>query len=56
MREQALSAMIQESYVKEIGRVKRQQILESAEECKADIIELFPTQCPNTASSGRRQP
>jgi hypothetical protein len=54
MREQALSAMIQESYVKEIGRVKRQQIMESAEECKADIIELFPNQCPNTASSGRR--
>lgn len=38
MREQAVSAMIQESYIKEIARVKRQIIAanELAEESKED--------------------
>lgn len=39
LREQALSQMIQESYVKEIDRVKKnQEALQAAlEDCKIDI-------------------
>ena len=45
MREQAISAMIQESYVKEIDRVKKQQILQKAmiEESAEPVVEKPPT-------------
>ena len=50
MREQAVSVMIQESYIKEICRVKKQKEDELAEETKDESIN----QPPNTASSSNR--
>jgi hypothetical protein len=58
MREQAVSAMIQESYVKEISRVKHQIIAanETEEEDKRDESNMTGSfhLPPNTASSNHR--
>jgi hypothetical protein len=50
MREQAVSVMIQESYIKEICRVKKQKEDALAEETKDESFN----QPPNTASSSNR--
>ncbi len=55
-RAQAISEMIQDSYIKEITRVKNQIFLASLEESKADHSELdkIITNPPGTASSQHR--